>query len=648
MRTPLRYGAGSFVWASLIALLACRSPLPNGSLGNGARDEIYRLAPDQGAISQATIEEGLSLRSNSSDPSIDAVTPTNGGPGVVVVIHGRGLAGEGTQVRFGGVTAASLSVQTDGSLQAVVPEGARSGHLEVRYGALRASRPFRVIAHLQIGFPNGATTESGRAMSIAVTALDTEGIIVPDPFYRLEIIPPQAAQVVSQTSIIPRSEGSFQVQVHSGGPSKIALAVGCSRFSLTPFAGDGIPGFFVRGQPVLTRMSTESNGFAELGTADEAHLTRPWGLATINHPNVGEGLLIADSLIGRIRFVPFSGGTIKTVLGGGKTPATAAGETVVDKDGKPRIDLIEPADLAVGRDWDERTVVLVVERGRHQILMWNPASGSVQVIAGKGAPSATRLNSATDSVLVQSEGLGDRNDQKKICGEPTAATFWDPSGISLSHIGNKQSVILIADTNNQRIRRVRRFAPEIASTEFKNRNCDTTGIKPTGEITTVVGTGKAGTAALGDAASSSIDTPLDVTAHPEPIALGQGVDFKKAFVADTNNNQLLMVEGLFDVAGAPAISKIIRKNFDHPSGLHFNPRTRKLLIADTLNNRVVRYDELADAVLEAATCSLLTNPSDGLVWPRGITTRNQGTNFPAFVSDFFSHQVRILEADIPD
>ena len=84
-----------------------------------------------------------------------------------------------------------------------------------------------------------------------------------------------------------------------------------------------------------------------------------------------------------------------------------------------------------------------------------------------------------------------------------------------------------------------------------------------------------------------------------------------------------------------------------PYGLFLHPGTKDLLITDTGRNRILRYRQAGNHLRDVATCSLSASPSNGLVWPRGITSRDPsptGQLFPAFISDFHSNQVRLLDA----
>lgn len=629
----------------LVALVACRAPIPGlGSLpgnpkpgGSAAQGSDLATGPSD---DRAAGEAGNPLPDSPTAPWIGSMQPDNGGPGVEVRLTGKNLAVPGVQVFFGTVGASEIKPQPDGSLAVVVPEGARTGNLAVVRGHERAIRWFRVLSRLDVTVLRPLPIPVGVEVPVLVTGEDTEGAYVSKPYYTLSVDPADAADVVTPTTLVARREVPFKVQAFSGRIQAIQLAEGCSQgFTLTTFAGDGRPIHFVAGNPVLTQGSTESNNFAEVGPADTAHITEPWGVVTFKHPRLGDGVLIADSVGNRVRFVPLDGASITTVVGGGSTPAAT--------DSKPArsIELLSPAGLAVGKDYDGKEVVVIVERARHQILRWEPVSDMVEIIAGSGIPTVSSNASASPAEL------GDRNDAKKICGEPTKATFTDPAGVALVSMGNKRSVVFVADTENHRIRKIVRIPPNEALNQARSRNCTIApGDVITGEITTILGSGKPGSdISSSDPASTSINAPMAVAAHPD----AQAQNFKYVFVADTNNNRILEVSGALEDAQATFSVRVAvpppghrLAPLNHPYGLFLHPGTKDLLITDTLRNRVLRFRRAENHLQDMATCSLSASPSNGLVWPRGITSRDPsptGQNFPAFVSDYFSNQIRLLD-----
>jgi hypothetical protein len=87
-------------------------------------------------------------------PSISGFTPTTGAPGTIVTITGASLTGA-TAVRFAGTNAASYTVNSDTSITAVVPAGARTGPIAVvtRGGTTKSSQSFVVSGLSKAGAP---------------------------------------------------------------------------------------------------------------------------------------------------------------------------------------------------------------------------------------------------------------------------------------------------------------------------------------------------------------------------------------------------------------------------------------------------------------------------------------------------------------
>lgn len=629
----------------MVTLVACRGPIPGVDRlpGNGGpASPSPQTLGTAGGGDQAADNP---LPASPTAPWIERMVPDNSGPGVEVTLAGKNLTAAGIQVYFGDEKAESVSPQADGSLKAVVPNRARTGYLAVVRGQERAVRWFKVLTRLDINFLRPLPAPVGVELPLAVTAYDTEGTAIAKPYYTLSVEPSDAADVVTPTSVIPRREGLFKVQAFSGRIQAITTVPWCTaNATLSVFAGDGEPLHFVSSNPVLTQGSSDSNGFAEIGRAETAHIGKPWGVVTFRHPKTGvNGILISDTLANRVRFVPMDGSGIKTVVGGGTSPAATDSKQAL------AVELLEPAGMAIGKDFDEKEVVMIVERGRHQVLRWDPNSDQVQVIAGRGVATTTR--NGTDSIVATPEDLGDRNDAKKICGEPTKATFFDPASVALVYLGNKRSAVIVADTNNHRIRKIVRLPQNEALNEAKNRNCTVAaGEVITGEINTILGNGKAGSDInSADPASTSVNAPLAVAAHPD----GPAKNFKAVYVADTNNNRILEMTGVLEaaqgvitvrVAAPPAGHPLAPMS--HPSGLYLHPVKRVLLIADTLRNRILRYQPAGEDLKDLMNCTLSTDPKNGLVWPRGITSRDasdSGEAFPALVSDYYSNQIRLLD-----
>lgn len=163
-----------------------------------------------------------------------------------------------------------------------------------------------------------------------------------------------------------------------------------------------------------------------------------------------------------------------------------------------------------------------------------------------------RVDSSTNTIITVAGngGLGYRGDN----GPGIYASLYRPMSICISQDGK----LYIADSGNHRIRMV-----DIAS----------------GFITTVVGSGDAGSEGDGGKATSA---SLN---FPEGVA----VDNKgNIYVADSGNNLIRMVE-----KGSGIIKTILGgdaspEKLDHPSGLAVD-QNKGLYIADTFNNRILLF-----------------------------------------------------------
>ncbi|MBM3276225.1 MAG: hypothetical protein FJZ00_13810, partial [Candidatus Sericytochromatia bacterium] len=529
-------------------------------------------------------------------------------------------------------------------------------------GEARSSKFFRVLGRLHVAMLRGLPAPVDAELPVGVTAYDSTDHIVDNPHYDLSVDPPEAADVVSTRSVIPRKAMRFRVQAHSGSLKSFDLVVACqneigrdkfeANFVLKEFAGDGNPIQWIGSRPQLMQKSAFSDGFAELGPADLAHLTRPWGLVRVNLPKLGDGLLISDSGSARIRWVSLKGDRIVTVVGGGPKVATPTATT-----SPLDLELVAPAGLAFGKDFTPPggtapQIVAIVDRGRNQLLAWDINDNGVKVIAGTGAPTFTR-QTATDSALVQNSALGDADLPKKLCGEATVATLWEPASVAILHKG-AESIFLVADTNNNRIRRiVRKSSAALLAGEFAD--CTQTGIATfSGVITTVFGNGKPGdnlAASPIDAASNStqIDNPTDILIDPTAPEFF-------TYVSDSNNNRIIKITNATNTAANVTVSGqtvvpppggTTAGKLNHPSGIYLHPVTRDLVIADTLNNRILVLDKLGGLTTQAS-CSLDASPSfaldvpkSSLVWPHAIVSESETTTtFPIFVADLFTNKVR--------
>ncbi len=255
------------------------------------------------------------------------------------------------------------------------------------------------------------------------------------------------------------------------------------------------------------------------GQAKNAKLHLPQGIAIDANGNI----LIADSENHRIRQIDVSG-VITTIAG--------TGESGFDGDGGPakaaKFNL--PKDIAI----DANGNIIIVDGSNHRVRMID-VSGVITTIAGTGT-------------------LGFSGDG----GQAKNAQLHGPEGVMIDPDGN----ILIADTNNQRIRMI-----------------DVSGV-----ITTIAGNGNTGTAGDGgQATDAQLNFPTDVAFDSDDNLI----------IADTAGHRIRMIDTsgvITKVAGngagfsgdsGPAGSSQLR----FPTSVAID-NDDNLYIADTTNNRL--------------------------------------------------------------
>ncbi len=262
------------------------------------------------------------------------------------------------------------------------------------------------------------------------------------------------------------------------------------------------------------------------GPATSASLYRPFGVALDTAGN----LFIADSINNRIRRVDATTGIISTVAGNGTNgfagdggPATSAR-------------LHRPFGVAL----DAAGNLFIADSSNYRIRRVDATTGIISTVAGNGTNGFA----------------GDG-------GPATSARLHRPFGVTLGAAGN----LFIADTNNNRIRRV-----------------DAT----TGIISTVAGNGIFGFAGDGGSATNAS------LRSPTGMALDAAGNL---FIADTNNTRIRRVDsttaiistvagngtGYFAGDGGPATSASLADTRDVAVDT-----TGNLFIADASNNRIRR------------------------------------------------------------
>ncbi|MEZ4364920.1 MAG: hypothetical protein R2939_01370 [Kofleriaceae bacterium] len=362
--------------------------------------------------------------------------------------------------------------------------------------------------------------------------------------------------------------------------------------------------------------------------ATEVSLAQPAGVAV----DLAGNVYIADTANHRVRRVAADTGVITTIAGTGVAgsagdggPATAAS-------------LGDPVAVAV----DGRGDVYISEANSHRIRRVVTATGIITTVAGTGvAGFGGDGGAATSARLSQPAGIevdgtgnlfiadSDNHRIRRVAastgiittvagtgvegylgdgGAATSARLARPRGVTIDAAGN----LLIADTNNGRVRRV------------------SIG---TGAITTVAGDGGFGGGGDGGPATAAqLATPYAVEVAPNG----------DMYIADTNGARVRRVEvatgiirtaagtfGGFGGDGGPATSA----QLSTVPGLALDP-SGTLYIADAGNHRVRRVAVATQVISTLAGTGVFANGGDGaaatsaqVLFPGGVAVSASGDVF---------------------
>ena len=323
------------------------------------------------------------------------------------------------------------------------------------------------------------------------------------------------------------------------------------------------------------------------GLATSADLREPIAVALDEASN----LLIADFRNDRVRRVDAATGIITTVAGCGGLPGCLNG----DGGKATRANLSRPSALAL----DAAGNLFITDQLFGRIRRVDAASGIITTVAG-------------------SYGSGFSGDG----GPATDATLFQPSEIALDAGGN----LFIADTNNQRIRRV-----------------DAT----TGIITTIAGSGSE---SFGGDGGPATDAGLN---SPNGVALDAAGNL---FIADSDNVRIRRVDAesgiittvagngsvIFSGDGGPATSAGMSTD-----GVALDA-AGNFFIADSRANRIRRVDAATGIITTVAGNGIYEFSGDrgpatsaGLRNPRGIALDANGN---LYIADRLNRRIRRVDA----
>jgi hypothetical protein len=349
-----------------------------------------------------------------------------------------------------------------------------------------------------------------------------------------------------QTCTVANGSGTMG----AGNVASVAVSCGAATFSVSTFAGSGAGG---------------SND----GSATVARFKSPRGVAVD-----GNGLVyVADADNNRIRRISPAG--VVSTFAGSSATGGADGDASVASFNRPR-------SVAV----DANGTVYVADQDNHKIRKIS-AAGVVSTLAGSGLRgSADDTGTAASfafpyGIAVDASGnvyVGDQSNHKirKITpdgvvstlagsganggadGNGTAASFSNPAGVAVDRDGNVYVVEI-----GHRVRR----------------------ITAAGEVSTVAGTGTAGSA---DGSADGTGTAASFN-QPQGIAIGRDGSL---YVADSSNRKIRKItpDGVVStlagtgVAGS-ADGNVADAQFNNPQGLALDA-SGQLYVADNGNNKV--------------------------------------------------------------
>ena len=216
-------------------------------------------------------------------------------------------------------------------------------------------------------------------------------------------------------------------------------------------------------------------------------------------------------------------------------------------------------------------------------------------------------------------------------GPATAAQLDTPNGVAIAPDGD----LIIADSHNQRIRRVDR---------------------PTGVMTTIAGSGETGYD--GDeqpAVQAALNTPSAVAAAPNG----------DIYIADTLNYRVRMIDAktglIHTVAGNGKAGDTVEvgdngpavfATLNMPSDVALDPKTGDLYIADMHHNRIRKVDAKTHVITTVAGGAWGYSGDDGpavearLAGPAGVAVVPEPEGkVTIFIADYYNGQVRAVGPD---
>ena len=493
-----------------------RQPTQSGFSGDNGPASAALLEDPQGV---AVDSQGDLFIADQGNDVIRKVTPV---ASITNVLPASGTVQGGGTTKISwtstGVPAVDILLSTDGG----GTFGTTIASNEPNFGVYAWSVPADLgtsTAEIEVVAHGSTTVKSVSAATFTINQATTPIIstiagVAPTGSDRGDGGPAVAAKLNGPTAVAVDSQGDlFIADSANNEVREIHAGTGV----ITTVAGNGTAGFSGDGGP-----------------ATSARLNGPSGVAVDGQGN----LFIADANSQRIREVNLATGTITTVAGTGMAGVSGDGGQATSAK------LFDPTAVAV----DSQGHLFIADAENDRIREVNLATGVISTFAGGGAAGLGDNGPATSAELNIPEGVAvdshgdvfiadyDNNRIREVNaqgiittvagngtsgssgdgGPATSAELLRPHGVAVDAAGN----LYIADLQNQRIREVN---------------------LGTGVITTLAGTGAAGSSGdNGPAASATLHNPYGVAVD------GKG----DVFIADGVSNVIR------EVTPAPSISNV--------------------------------------------------------------------------------------------
>jgi len=572
-----------------------------GAITLVAGNESDGYSGDNGPATQGQLRapEGVAVDANGnifiSDSGNNRIRRVDANTGIITTIAGNGtpgFAGDG-----GAAAAATISFPTGISVDSL-------GNIFFSDTGNRRVRRIDVnTGFISTVAGNGSQFDSGDGgpalqaglANVWGVAVDSGGNL-----YLCDLSSATIRRVDALTGTISAIAGNGVLGFSGDGGPALSAALGSPTAVLVDASGNLLIGDRVNNrvrkvdaQTAIIATIAGNGSIGDGGPATRASLFLPEGVAVDSLGNV----LVADTTNFLIRSVN-AGGTITTIAGKEDTCCSTG-------DGGPAADALLGYTTAIVTD--SSNSIFIAESSNHRVRRIDALTGIITTVVGNGT----------------SGFAGD-------LGPAASASLNFPSALAFDRQGN----LFIADSNNQRVRRVDAV---------------------TGTITTVAGNGTPGFAGDGGpatAASLNLTAPSFNLTAAWSGAGGMAIDASgNLFISDTSNHRVRRVDAATETIETVAGSTISCNQGQlgdggaatsaalcFPEGLAMDP-AGNLFIADLLDHRIRRVAAGSGTIATVAGTGGTSLSPDGLpgtktsiVTPRGVALDGTGNLYVAAVN----------------